>query len=86
MTLSFCWSRPGVLRAATPRNGLVPALVLAPLGIAFGHVALRQIKRTGDDGRGLAVAGLVIGYAVTVLLGLFLILVVVYFAVLFSQI
>ena len=32
------------------------------LGIIFGHVALSQIKRTGEGGRGMAVAGLVIGY------------------------
>ena len=32
------------------------------LGIIFGHVALGQIKRTGEGGRGLAIAGLVIGY------------------------
>ena len=33
------------------------------LGIIFGHIALSQISRTGEAGRGLAVAGLVIGYA-----------------------
>jgi hypothetical protein len=32
------------------------------LGIVFGHIALVQIKRTGDDGRGLAIAGLIVGY------------------------
>lgn len=32
------------------------------LGIVFGHIALAQIKRTGESGRGLAIAGLVIGY------------------------
>lgn len=65
---------------------LVSSLVFAPLGIVFGHLALMQIKRTGDEGRGLAVASLVIGYVVTVLGALFLILVVAYFAVLFSRI
>jgi peptidyl-prolyl cis-trans isomerase B (cyclophilin B) len=43
------------------------------LGIVFGHVALSQIRRTGEQGRGLAIAGLVIGYA---FVGLFLLLVV----------
>lgn len=65
---------------------LVSSLVFAPLGIIFGHVALKQIKRTGDEGRGLAVAGLVIGYVVTVLLALFVILFVAYLAVVFSRI
>ncbi len=32
------------------------------LGIVFGHIALSQIKRTGESGRGLAIAGLVLGY------------------------
>ena len=32
------------------------------LGIIFGHVSLGQIKRTGESGRGLAIAGLVVGY------------------------
>lgn len=32
------------------------------LGVVFGHIALNQIKRTGERGRGLAIAGLVLGY------------------------
>jgi peptidyl-prolyl cis-trans isomerase B (cyclophilin B) len=46
---------------------LVCALVFAPLGIVFGHISLSQIKRTGEEGRGLAIAGLVIGYIITAL-------------------
>lgn len=46
---------------------LICAFVFAPLGIVFGHISLSQIKRTGEEGRGLAVAGLVISYLVTVL-------------------
>ena len=38
--------------------------VLFPLGIIFGHIALSQISRTGEDGRGLAIAGLVISYVI----------------------
>lgn len=41
---------------------LIFAFFGSVLGIVFGHVALSQIKRTGEQGRGLAVAGLVIGY------------------------
>jgi hypothetical protein len=33
------------------------------LAVIFGHVALAQIKKTGAAGRGLAIAGLVLGYA-----------------------
>lgn len=32
-------------------------------GIVTGHVALGQIRRSGERGRGLAIAALVIGYA-----------------------
>jgi hypothetical protein len=31
------------------------------LAIVFGYVALRQVDRTGHRGRGLAIAGLVLG-------------------------
>ena len=44
---------------------LVSALVFAPAGIVFGHIALSQIKRTGEDGRGMALAGLILGYVLT---------------------
>lgn len=46
---------------------LVCAFVFAPLGIAFGHISLSQIKKTGEEGRGLAIAGLVISYLITAL-------------------
>ena len=45
---------------------LVCAFVFAPLAILFGHLSLSQIRRSGEQGRGMAVAGLVIGYIVTV--------------------
>jgi peptidyl-prolyl cis-trans isomerase B (cyclophilin B) len=46
---------------------LICAFLFAPLGIVFGHISLSQIKRTGEQGRGLAIAGLVISYLATVL-------------------
>ena len=41
---------------------VVSLICCAPLGVIFGHVAISQINKTGEGGRGLAVAGLVIGY------------------------
>jgi hypothetical protein len=41
---------------------LVFAFLFWPLAIVFGHVARTQIARTGERGRGLATAGLVLGY------------------------
>lgn len=46
----------------------------APVGAILGHVALRQIRDTGQEGRGLALAGIIIGWAVT---GLVLLLIVI---------
>lgn len=40
--------------------------------IVFGHMARGQIRRTGEQGAGLALAGLVLGWA-TVILGILLI-------------
>ena len=42
--------------------------------IVFGHVARHQIKRTGEQGAGLALAGLILGWS-TVILGIVLIVV-----------
>ena len=35
--------------------------------IVFGHAALHQIKRTGEQGAGLALAGLILGWAAVIL-------------------
>jgi hypothetical protein len=72
--------------AAPPTNGLaIAALVLgivwvywvgSILAVIFGHIALSQIRRTGQGGRGMAVAGLVLGY-----IGLFFLAVVIVLSV-----
>jgi hypothetical protein len=41
---------------------LVGGFVFPLAGVICGHIALSQIKRTGESGRGLALAGLIIGY------------------------
>ena len=65
---------PPIYVSVPATNGMaIAALILVflfyPIGIILGHVARGQIKRTGEGGRGLATAALVIGYlqvAVTV--------------------
>lgn len=42
------------------------------LAIIFGHVSLSQIKKSGQSGKGMAIAGLVLGY-IGVLIGAFVI-------------
>ena len=44
---------------------LVFAFVFAPAAIVLGHIAKKQIKQTGEQGSGLATAGLVLGYIFT---------------------
>jgi hypothetical protein len=54
--------------ATVPQSGfegfaiasIICAFVCSPLGIIFGAVALRRIKRTGKGGHGLALAGLIL--------------------------
>lgn len=38
---------------------LLPAAIVA---IILGHIARREIRRTGENGRGLATAGPILGY------------------------
>jgi len=57
------------------------ALILSLVGVSLGgvicgHIALGQIKRTGESGHGLALAGVIIGY---VFLGLTLLYLIVVF-------
>jgi len=40
----------------------VSAFFIQLVAVICGHIALSQIKKTGEKGRGLAIAGLVIGY------------------------
>lgn len=44
------------------------------VGIICGHIALSQIKKTGERGRGFALAGLIIGYVSIALTLLWIIL------------
>jgi uncharacterized protein YacL len=60
---------PGYGQPATDRYNvlaivsLVSAFFISLAAIITGHIALSQIKRTGEKGRGLAIAGLILGYA-----------------------
>jgi hypothetical protein len=44
---------------------LIFAFVFSPVGIVLGHIAKKQIKERGEQGGGLATAGLVLGYVFT---------------------
>ncbi|WP_368497286.1 DUF4190 domain-containing protein [Herbiconiux sp. A18JL235] len=75
--------------AAPPTNTLaIVTIILAFLfsvaGIVTGHIALKQIDRTGESGRGLAKAGLILSYVFTGLGLLAVIAYIVFFIFIFA--
>ncbi|GAA4143959.1 DUF4190 domain-containing protein [Leifsonia shinshuensis] len=52
---------------------LVSAFAVSIVAVITGHIALSQIKRTGEAGRGMALAGLIIGYVGIAFVALFFI-------------
>jgi Domain of unknown function (DUF4190) len=64
---------------------LVLGIVVPIGGIICGHIALAQIKRTGEAGHGLALAGTIIGYVLTVLGIVLIVAYIALFAYLFSN-
>ena len=59
---------------------LVFGILVAPLGIVFGFVARSQIKKTGEDGDGLALAGIIIGGIFTLLFIAYIVFIIIFFA------
>ena len=72
-------ARAAIVPSVARTNGLAVAslacalaqFVFGPLAaipaIVFGRVARHQIKRTGEQGAGLALAGLILGWAAVIL-------------------
>jgi hypothetical protein len=52
---------------------LVLAFVFAPAGLVLGIMARKQIRQTGEDGDGLALAGMIVGGIATAFLALMII-------------
>lgn len=50
-----------------PPVALALSLLVAPLGLVLGIVALRRARRDGEPGAGTAVAAIAVGAVVTVL-------------------
>jgi hypothetical protein len=62
--------------ASKPTNGMAIAslvcslagllvLISAPVGAILGHIARKQIKETGEEGDGMALAGIIVGWVLT---------------------
>jgi uncharacterized membrane protein len=62
-------AQPGLDRAAPARwnkvaiLAVVLAVVGGPFALVFGHIAIAQIRRTGERGRMLAIIATTFGYA-----------------------
>jgi hypothetical protein len=56
---------------------LVMAFVFAPAGLVLGIVARKQIRETGEEGDGLALAGIIVGGIFTAIFVLMIIFFVV---------
>ncbi|MRG61277.1 DUF4190 domain-containing protein [Agromyces sp. CFH 90414] len=54
------------------------------VGVICGHIAINQIKKTGEQGRGMAIAGLIVGYVGIVLSIIGVILLIAFSAWLFA--
>jgi hypothetical protein len=61
------------------------AFVFAPAGLVLGIVARRQIRRTGEAGEGLALAGAIVGGIGTALFALGVLFYVIVFVSLTSS-
>ena len=59
---------------------LVMAFVFAPAGLILGILARKQIRQTGEEGDGLALAGIIVGGLITAFFVVMIIFMVIAFA------
>lgn len=83
------YAYPPAYPAQQPTNtlaivALVGSFFIPIVGIVCGHIALSQIKKSGEQGRGLALAGLIIGYALTALILVGIVIYFIFIAVMIS--
>lgn len=71
----------GILSIMIPYIGFFIGIV----AIIYASLSMKEIKRTNDQGKGLAVAGLVTGIIGTVLYGIILLIVVIVMIVAFND-
>lgn len=62
MSVQSGYTRPQDRTNTLAIVSFVSSFLIAVVGIVTGHMALHQIRRTGEGGRGLAIAGLIISY------------------------
>src|SRR4051794_5703971 len=65
---------------------LVCALTIAPVGLGLGIAARKQIRRTGEQGDGLALAGIIIGAIGTGIYVLVIVVLIIFWLTLASSV
>ena len=64
--------------AAGIASFVIVPLIGAIVAVVTGHMARRQIRQTGEEGNGLALAGLILGYVHLALFALVIVLVLIF--------
>ncbi|TQL52801.1 DUF4190 domain-containing protein [Subtercola boreus] len=81
MTTPASYSAPGAPARKTNVISIVALVVsivgFTVIGIVLGFIGLNQVKKTGEAGRGLAIAAIIIGFVELALLIIYIIVVVV---------
>lgn len=68
MVLSICGTALGICVGCAFAPAALLILPVATAGAITGHVALRQVRTRGEGGRGMALAGTIVGWSGTGLL------------------
>lgn len=71
----------GILSLVVPYVGFLIGIV----GIIFGALSFKELKKTGEQGRGLAIGGLITSILGTLLWGLIAIFLIVFLIIGFSE-
>ena len=64
---------------------LILGILIPIAGIVVGHISLSQIKKTGENGRGLALTGTILGYVFSLLWIIFWVVTIILPLVLFGS-
>lgn len=65
---------------------LILGILVPPGGIICGHIALSQIRRTHEQGHGMALAGTIVGYVLTALILLIIAAYIIFFIAILSAV
>lgn len=65
---------------------IISAFFIPIAGIICGHIARKQIRETGEQGDGLALTGLIVGYVFTAIIVVIIVIYIIFFVVLLGAV